>query len=73
MASLPPATANPNDKNKEVVFKNSAQFTDCISEINNRQRDDAKDIDVVILHWCSYSIEYSNNYSKNIRKFMAIL
>ena len=50
MASLPPATANPNDKNKELVFKNSAQFTDCISEINNRQRDDAKDIDVVILH-----------------------
>ena len=26
---------NPNNKNKEVLFKNCAPFTDCISEINN--------------------------------------
>ena len=26
---------NPNNADKEVVFKNCAPFTDCISEINN--------------------------------------
>ena len=28
----------------EVVFKNCAAFTDCISKINNTQIDNAKDI-----------------------------
>ena len=40
--------------NIKVVFKNCAPFTNCISEINNTQIDNANDIDV----------EYSNNYSK---------
>ena len=30
----------------EVVFKNYPPFTDCISEINNTQTDNAKDIKV---------------------------
>ena len=29
------AKGNPNNGNKEVVFKNCAPFTDCISQINN--------------------------------------
>ena len=41
------AEDNPNGNNEEVVFKNCAPFTDCISEINNGQIDNAKDIDVV--------------------------
>ena len=32
----------------EIVFRNCAPFTDRISEINNTQVDNAKDIDVVI-------------------------
>ena len=39
---------NPNNANKKVVFKNCAPFTDCISEINNTQIDNAKDIGVVM-------------------------
>ena len=32
----------------EVVFKNCAPFTDCISEINNAQVDNVKDNDMVM-------------------------
>ena len=35
-------------RNKGVIFKNWAPFTDCISEANNTQIDNAKCIDVVI-------------------------
>ena len=43
------ADANANNTNKKVIFKNCAQFTNCISEINNTQIDNAKDIDIVML------------------------
>ena len=33
---------------KEVIFENYAQFTDCISEINNIQDDNPKDVDDVM-------------------------
>ena len=46
----------------EMVFKNCAPFTKCISKINNTQLDNAKYIDVV-MPMCNL-IEYSNNYSK---------
>ena len=39
---------NPNNVNKKVVFKSCAPFTDCISEINSTQIDNAKDIAAVI-------------------------
>ena len=45
-----------------VVFKTFHPFTDCISETNNIQLDNAKDIDVVMLVY--NLIEYSDNYSK---------
>ena len=34
--------------NKQVIFKNSAPFTDCITEINNSELDNAKCLDVVM-------------------------
>ena len=39
---------NPNNANKKVTFKNCAPFTDCISEINNIQIDNAKHVDVIM-------------------------
>ena len=33
-----------NDINKKVIFKSCAPFTNCISEINNTQIDNAKDL-----------------------------
>ena len=51
-------------------FKNCAQFTDCISEINNTQIVNTKDIDIV-MPMCNL-IEFSNNYSKkswSLRQF----
>ena len=47
---------------KKVIFKNCAPFTNCISEINNTQVDNAKDIDIVMPMY--NLIEYSDNYSK---------
>ena len=47
---------------KEVVFNNCAPFIDCISEINNMQIANAKDIDVVMAMY--NLIVYGNNYSK---------
>ena len=35
-----------DERNKEVIFKTCAPFTDCISEINITQIDNAKDLDV---------------------------
>ena len=56
------ADADANNTNKKVIFKNCAPFTNCISEINNTQVDNAKDIDIVMPMY--NLIEYSNNYSK---------
>ena len=52
-----------NNTNKKVIFKNCAPFTNCISEINNMQIDDAKDIDIVMPMY--NLIEYSDNYAKS--------
>ena len=54
------ATRRLDERNKGVIFKNCAPLTDCISEINNTQIDNAKYIDAVMtLH---NLIEYSDNY-----------
>ena len=37
-----------DERNKGVIFKNFAQFTDCLSEINNNQIDNAKHIDFIM-------------------------
>ena len=56
------ADANANNTSQKVVFKNCAPFTNCISEINNTQVDNAKDIDILMPMF--NLIEYSDNYSK---------
>ena len=53
-----------NNINKKVIFKNCAPFANCISEINNTQIDNAKDIDIVMPMY--NLIEYSDNYAKTI-------
>ena len=56
------ADADANNTTKKVIFKNCAPFTNCISEINNIDLDNAKDIDIVMPMY--NLIEYSDNYSK---------
>ena len=56
------AGAAANNTNRKVIFKNCAPFTNCISEINNTQIDNAKDIDIVMPMY--NLIEYSDNYAK---------
>ena len=51
-----------DERDKGVIFKNCAPFTNCISEINNTQVDNAKDIDIVMPMY--NLIEYSDNYAK---------
>ena len=59
------AAKKSDERNKGVIFNEClAPFNDCISEINNTQIDNAKDLDVVMP---TYSlIECSNNYSKTL-------
>ena len=47
-----------------MIFKNCAPFRDFISEINNTQIDQAKDLYVVVSMY--NLIECSNNYSKTL-------
>ena len=49
-----------NERNNGVIFKNFARFADCISEINNTQTDNGKDIYAVIP--MDNLIEYGDNY-----------
>ena len=48
--------------NKGVVLKNCAPVPDCISELNNTQIDNIKDLDVVVQMYSL--IEYGDNYLK---------
>ena len=56
------AARQAGERDKGVVFKNCAPFTNCISEINNTQVDNAKDINIVMPMY--NLIEYSDNYVK---------
>ena len=56
------AARQADERDKGVAFKNCAPFTNCISEINNTQVDNAKDIDIVMSMY--NLIEYSDNYAK---------
>ena len=51
-----------HERDKDVAFKNCAPFTNCISEINNTQVDNAKDIDIVMPMY--NLIECRDNYAK---------
>ena len=54
--------AGGGNNNIQVVFKNYASFSDCISQINNTQIDNPEDINVVMPMY--NLIEYSHSYSK---------
>ena len=51
-----------DERDKGVVFKNCSPFTNCLSEINNTQVYNAKDIDIVMRIY--NLIEYSGSYAK---------
>ena len=51
-----------DERDKGIIFKNCAPYTDFKSEINNTQIDNTKYLDVVMPMY--NLIEYSNNYSK---------
>ena len=59
------AARRADERDKGVAFKNCAPFINCISEINNMQIDNAKDIDIVMPMY--NLIEYSDNYAKTSR------
>ena len=61
--TVPNTTAANNTKN--IIIKNCAPFTNCLSEINNTQIDDAKDIDIVMPMY--KLLEFSDNYPKKSR------
>ena len=54
--------ADANNTNKKEKFKNCAPFTDCISEIDSRQIDNAKYIVIVMPMY--NLIEFRDNHSK---------
>ena len=56
------AARQADERDKGVVFKNCAPFTNCISEINHTQVDNVKDIDIVMPMYDL--IEYRDNYAK---------
>ena len=56
------AARHADERDKGVSFKNCAPFNNCISEINNTQIDNAKDIDIAMPMY--NLIEYSDNYAK---------
>ena len=58
------AARHADERDKGVAFKNCASFTNCISEINNTQVDNAKDINIVMPMY--NLIEYSDNYAKTL-------
>ena len=61
-ATVAAAAAAAANNRKNIIIKNCAPFTNCISEISNTQIDNAKDIEIVMLMY--NLIEYSDNYSK---------
>ena len=51
-----------DERNRVVIFKDCAPFINCKSEINKKEIDNAKGIDIVIPKF--HLIEYSDKYSK---------
>ena len=64
------ATKRADEISKGVTFKNCAPFTECISNINNTQINNAKYMHVMMLIY--NLIEYSDNYSKHQEIFKNI-
>ena len=58
-----------DERNNWVIFENWAPFIDCISEINNTQINNTKDLDVM-MPMCNW---IQRQLFKNITKLLAIL
>ena len=65
------ATKRADERSKRVIFKNCAPFTECISNINNTQINNAKYMHIMMLIY--NLIEYSDNYSKHQEVFKNII
>ena len=67
------AARKADERDKGVAFKNCAPFTNCISEINDTQVDDAKAIDIVmpmynLVEYCDFTqkhLEVCGNITEN--------
>ena len=57
--------AERNDQEFKSYIKKLCPFTDCMSEINNKQIDNANGLDVLVPMY--NLIQYSNKYSKILR------
>ena len=55
------ADADANNTNKKVIFKSCTSFINCITEINNTQIDNSRDIDVIMPLY--NLLEYSSTYA----------
>ena len=64
------AARQADEKDKVVAFKNCAPFTNCISEINNTQVDNAKDFDIVML---MYNLKDIINICGNITEMKLMI
>ena len=60
------ATIAADIKNKQIVCRKCAKFTDCISKTNDTQMHNAKDLDAVMPMY--NVIAYSDNYEKTSRR-----
>ena len=56
------AVRQADERDKDIEFKNCAPFTNCVSEINNTQICNCKNIDIVMPLY--NLLEYSDNYAK---------
>ena len=56
------AARQADERDKSVIFKNCAPFTKCISRINDKDIDNAQDIDIAMPMYNLF--EYSDDYSK---------
>ena len=61
-AAADEAARRADERDKGMAFKNCSPFTNCISEIDNTQVDNAKDINILMRMY--NLIEYSDNYAK---------
>ena len=55
------------NKRKNIIVKNCAPFSNCISKVNNTQKGNAKVI-YRVMHMYSLR-EYSDNYSKTLEVY----
>ena len=56
------------ERDTGVIFKNCTPFINCKSKMNNTEKDNAKDIDIIMPMY--KLVEYSDSYSKTSRSLL---